>query len=89
MNNQNNSNKPQRTRCEVWSRVMGYHRPVSCSNLGKKSEHYSRQHFSETATINSNFCKTRLNGEVVLQFATVPKNVYFVLDGSFVKSMTI
>ena len=47
----------KRTRCEVWSRVMGYFRPVSCYNLGKKSEHFSRQHFSETATINSNFCK--------------------------------
>src|SRR3989344_2876267 len=56
MKNQNNFNQ-QRTRCEVWSRVMGYHRPVSCYNLGKKSEHYSRQHFSETATVNSNFCK--------------------------------
>ena len=63
MNNQNNSNKPQRTRCEVWSRVMGYHRPVSCYNFGKKSEHYSRQHFSETATINSTSAKTRLTGE--------------------------
>src|SRR3989344_4509202 len=56
MKNQNSSSQ-QRTRCEVWSRVMGYHRQVSCYNLGKKSEHYSRQHFSETATVNSNFCK--------------------------------
>ena len=60
MKNQNNppiSGQQQRTRCEVWSRVIGYHRPVSYYNLGKKSEHYSRQHFSEVATINSNFCK--------------------------------
>ncbi len=37
----------KRTRCEVWTRVMGYHRPVQNFNVGKKSEHFSRQHFSE------------------------------------------
>jgi anaerobic ribonucleoside-triphosphate reductase len=46
----------QRTRCEVWTRVMGYHRPVSHFNVGKKSEHYSRQHFAEQVTENSKFC---------------------------------
>lgn len=25
----------QRQRCEVWTRVMGYHRPVSAFNPGK------------------------------------------------------
>lgn len=29
----------------VWTRVMGYHRPVSSFNLGKKAEHAERQHF--------------------------------------------
>ena len=47
----------QRTRCEIWTRVMGYHRPVSHFNLGKKAEHCSRQHFQETASSNSEFCK--------------------------------
>ncbi len=47
----------QRTRCEVWTRVMGYHRPVSEFNPGKKSEHAERQHFVErcesaTAVVN-------------------------------------
>ena len=37
----------QRQRCEVWTRVMGYHRPVSEFNPGKKSEHYERRHFIE------------------------------------------
>jgi len=37
----------RRTRCEVWTRVMGYHRPVQNFNVGKKAEHYSRQHFAE------------------------------------------
>lgn len=37
----------QRTRCEVWTRVMGYHRPVSQFNRGKQSEHRERLHFTE------------------------------------------
>ncbi|WP_426593194.1 ribonucleoside triphosphate reductase [Cellulomonas sp. McL0617] len=32
---------------EVWTRVMGYHRPVSSFNLGKKGEHEERVHFTE------------------------------------------
>ncbi|MBZ2197311.1 ribonucleoside triphosphate reductase [Occultella gossypii] len=35
--------------CEVWTRVMGYHRPVSSFNIGKKGEHAERRHFTETA----------------------------------------
>lgn len=45
-----------RTRCEIWTRVMGYHRPVSHFNIGKKSEHFSRQHFAENLSANSQFC---------------------------------
>ena len=37
----------ERQRCEVWTRVMGYHRPVSEFNLGKQCEHRRRQHFDE------------------------------------------
>ncbi|CAD7855673.1 MAG: hypothetical protein [Olavius algarvensis Gamma 1 endosymbiont] len=37
----------ERTRCEVWTRVMGYHRPVSAFNAGKQSEHGERQYFTE------------------------------------------
>jgi hypothetical protein len=33
----------ERTRCEVWSRVMGYHRPVSAWNPGKRSEYAERR----------------------------------------------
>ncbi len=40
--------KPEeRQRCEIWTRVMGYHRPVSEFNPGKKSEHAERLHFRE------------------------------------------
>ena len=37
----------ERTRCEVWTRVMGYHRPVTSFNEGKKSEHRERRFFVE------------------------------------------
>lgn len=37
----------ERQRCEVWTRVMGYHRPVSEFNPGKQSEHRDRRHFVE------------------------------------------
>jgi len=39
----------ERTRCEVWTRVMGYHRPVAAWNPGKKSEHRERRPFSESS----------------------------------------
>lgn len=44
-----------RTRCEVWTRVMGFHRPVTSFNIGKKAEHYSRKHFQECVAANDAF----------------------------------
>ena len=38
----------ERTRCEVWTRVMGYHRPTTSFNKGKQSEHRERQFFVES-----------------------------------------
>jgi hypothetical protein len=37
----------ERQRCEVWTRVMGYHRPVASFNVGKKGEHCERRFFEE------------------------------------------
>lgn len=37
----------ERQRCEVWTRVMGYHRPVSSFNTGKKGEFHERRFFRE------------------------------------------
>ena len=39
--------KEKRTKCTVWSRVMGYHRPVEGFNIGKKGEHKERAFFKE------------------------------------------
>ncbi|MBK6264001.1 hypothetical protein JKA74_03045 [Marivirga sp. S37H4] len=36
-----------RTKCLVYTRVMGYHRPVESFNIGKKGEHQQRTHFDE------------------------------------------
>ena len=44
-------NDSERTPCEVWSRVMGYHRPVSEYNKGKKSEFYARKCFVEEKAV--------------------------------------
>jgi len=44
-----------RTKCEVWTRVMGYHRPVNHYNVGKKSEFYSRTFFKECIASNKAF----------------------------------
>lgn len=35
----------ERTACEVWTRVMGYHRPTSSFNIGKKGEFAERKYF--------------------------------------------
>ena len=37
----------KRTRCIVYTRVMGYHRPVESFNVGKKGEHKERVKFKE------------------------------------------
>lgn len=37
----------ERQRCEVWTRVMGYHRPVASFNTGKRGEHAERRFFRE------------------------------------------
>ena len=37
----------ERQACEVWTRVMGYHRPVASFNIGKKGEHCQRRFFRE------------------------------------------
>ncbi len=41
----------ERQRCEVWTRVMGYHRPVSSFNIGKQGEHAQRRFFAEPAFV--------------------------------------
>ena len=37
----------ERQPCEIWTRVMGYHRPMASFNTGKKGEFHERTYFSE------------------------------------------
>ena len=37
----------ERTKCIVYTRVMGYHRPVESFNIGKTGEHKERVQFVE------------------------------------------
>ena len=44
-----------RTRCEIWTRLsaMGYQRPVSNFNIGKKAEFAERKYFTESVIRHS------------------------------------
>lgn len=37
----------KRQKCTVYTRVMGYHRPVESFNVGKTGEHKQRKQFVE------------------------------------------
>lgn len=41
----------ERQACEIWTRVMGYFRPVDAFNVGKKSEYAERVCFSEKKAV--------------------------------------
>lgn len=45
-----NLDNGERQECEVWTRVMGYYRPVSMYNVGKKGEFHERVEFVEPKT---------------------------------------
>jgi ribonucleoside-triphosphate reductase len=38
---------------KVWTRVMGYFRPVDSFNIGKKGEHHQRKHFTENSAMRN------------------------------------
>jgi anaerobic ribonucleoside-triphosphate reductase len=42
-------NDEERQECEIWTRVMGYYRPTSLFNIGKKGEFHERRCFCESA----------------------------------------
>ena len=49
-----NLKESDRQKCEVWTRVMGYHRPVSQWNNGKQMEFKERVFFTEGACNGNN-----------------------------------
>lgn len=46
-------NGVKRTVCEVWTRAMGYCRPVKNFNKGKQSEFKERKYFTEEKAIKN------------------------------------
>ncbi|HHT41152.1 MAG TPA: ribonucleoside triphosphate reductase [Actinomyces sp.] len=52
------------TACEVWTRVMGYFRPVTSFNEGKQSEYAERTMFTEAAAANHGPLVSRVLGKV-------------------------
>ena len=50
-------------RTQVWTRVMGYHRPVDSFNVGKKGEHRERKHFLENTPSLPLFSNLPDNGD--------------------------
>lgn len=46
----------ERQPCEVWTRVMGYYRPVSCYNTGKLGEYHERVNFVEPPCCDGDKC---------------------------------
>ena len=51
----------ERRLCEIWTRAMGYYRPVSEFNTGKKSEFYERKCFTEQKVLEG--MQEKITGE--------------------------
>ena len=49
----------ERQPCEIWTRVMGYFRPVSAFNIGKKSEYAERVCFKESVAMKPRTSKRK------------------------------
>lgn len=66
----------KRTRCEIWTRTMGYFRPVSNYNIGKKSEFVNRLFFKEKLALsNKQFMENNMNNPqyILATTTTCPK----------------
>lgn len=48
-------NESKRTKCLVYTRVMGYLSPTYRYNVGKKAEFYSRKYFNKVKAANHDF----------------------------------
>ncbi len=48
------------TRCEIWSRIVGYFRPIEQWNVGKKSEYVHRKEYALPATQETSYAHRRV-----------------------------
>lgn len=46
-------NNNERTKCQTWTKVMGFIRPFQNFNIGKKSEFKERKYFCEKTSLKS------------------------------------
>ena len=60
-------NDEERTKCEIWTRVMGYHRPLESFNRGKKSEYYARKCFTEEKAVEKINCQKILDNSLAAE----------------------
>ena len=51
----------ERQKCEIWTRVMGYYRPVENYNSGKQSEYKERKCFKEVSFNDGSCCTKTLS----------------------------
>lgn len=57
--------KPEeRTKCEIWTRAMGFYRPVSRFNIGKKGEFKERKFFTEEKAETSVYKNTTISSKI-------------------------
>lgn len=54
----------ERQKVECYTRVMWYLRPVSCFNVWKKSEFYSRMYFDKLKAANMRFVSDYQNDAI-------------------------
>lgn len=55
----------KRTKCQIVARVMGYYRPISEFNKGKKSEYNERTYFKINNNINTYLLVNNVNNSAV------------------------
>ena len=53
----------ERVKCEIWTRVMGYHRPKSSFNRGKVSEFNERKNFEEAKAVAHLYGNSETDGD--------------------------
>ena len=70
-----NGVKKKRQKCNVFTRVMGYLRPVSHYNIWKKTEFYSRKYFKEWYMCKRDFDRIQSNRDFISKFSTWNANL--------------
>lgn len=61
--------KINRQKCNVYTRVMGYLRPVWFYNIWKKTEFYSRVYFKEWCLCKRDFDRIQANRDFITKYS--------------------